>query len=100
MDQPADRPLPECYCNICHERLLAIAAGDGGGVAPQPEPGVVHIAMCPTCGAIMGVDQEWKPRPLTDQELEELMRDPALLLQLALAKREVDRRNALRARRN
>lgn len=100
MDQPVSRPVPESRCPFCNHRLACVSNNNPEGVPEHPESDALNVVICIGCGAVLGVGREWKPRPLTDDELRDMLRDPALLLQLARMKRAVDTRNALRARRN
>jgi hypothetical protein len=64
--------VPESACLNCGHLLNALGTGDLN-VEAKPEPG--DVTVCIKCGAVMKLDQDLRPRGMSDQEMDELVAD-------------------------
>lgn len=70
---PETTRTPECQCLHCGCKLDSVTGADGN----RPRPG--SITVCMRCSAVMKLDDELKPRGMTDAEVAEIVADPQML---------------------
>jgi len=72
--------ITESRCAGCGARLNAVSTTNPGEAA-MAEPG--DLTVCTRCLAVMQLDDDLRPRGLTDAEMEELMADRDRMEELA-----------------
>jgi hypothetical protein len=64
--------VPDSACLNCGKPMNMLGTGDPN-IEAKPEPG--DVTVCIKCGAVMKLDQNLRPRGMSDQEMDELVAD-------------------------
>jgi hypothetical protein len=75
---------PESHCLICGYKLDA-ATGVNRDDRPRPN----SIVVCFRCGAAMKMDDDLKPRAMTEEEAAKIRADPQLMKFLDLVTQKI-----------
>ena len=80
IELPEVERISESRCAGCGTRLNAVCTANPGEAAMAAAG---DVTVCTRCGALMKLDDDLRPRALTDAEAEELMADRGWMEEMA-----------------